>query len=46
LNEDESFLKGTVSAVMTLQAMVREKQQEIELLEKDRDEILEAVEVV
>jgi hypothetical protein len=46
LSEDESFLKGTVSAVTTLQGMVREKQQEMEFLETDRDAILEAVEEV
>jgi hypothetical protein len=43
LTADEEFLKGTLSAVSTLQDMVREKQKEIEILEKDRDEILTAV---
>lgn len=36
-------MKGTISAVSTLQEMVREKQREIEILEKDRDLILQAV---
>lgn len=46
LNKDEAYLEGTVSAVTTLHNMVKEKQKEVQLLEKDRDDILQAVEQV
>lgn len=46
LSKDEAFLEGTITAVTTLHNMVKEKQKEIELLEKKRDSILAEVERV